>query len=446
MTRRAPTLLLYTGIAGIVAAMMLLHAHVVAVPSYQVRYSNQFPWSILYAALLGVSAYVVGLPDVPRRARQVAAASVAAVLLAVFAVSTIALAAGGPLLPRFVVMTTSVLGAGWFSLCALIARGDRSRARSRERVVIVGEQDDVATIERELRNSPERHATVVGHLTVDDAQPTPDDPFPVRRVAEERDGTLVVLDRAAQASQLVVDQVAMLHEDGVRVRTLSLFYEQWLGKLPIGELERISLMFDIGEIHRMRYSRLKRLIDLSLAIVLLPLLAAAMPVVFVGNLIANRGPLFFHQERVGKGGAVFRIHKFRTMRPTDDSAGAWTEVGDDRVTAWGRILRVTHLDELPQLINIIKGDLSLVGPRPEQPQYVAELEAKLPYYQLRHLVQPGLTGWAQVKYGYARNEGDALEKLQFEFYYLRRQALAVDLRIMVRTLRTILPIGGPSWL
>ena len=446
MTRRLPTLLLYAGIAGIVAAMMLLHAQVVAVPSYRVQSSNQFPWSILYAALLGVSAYVVGLPDVPRRARQVAAAAVSAVVIAVIAVSTLALAAGGPLLPRFVVLATSILGFGWFSLCAFVAQGDRSRARNRERVVIVGEHDDVATIERELRNSPERHASVVGHLTVAAAQPTVDDPFPVRRVAEQHHGTLVVLDRSAQGSQLIVDQVAMLHEDGVRVRTLSLFYEQWLGKLPIGELERISLMFDIGEIHRMRYSRLKRLIDLSLAVVLLPVLAAAIPVVLIGNLIANRGPLFFYQERIGKGGCVFRIHKFRTMRPSGDAAGAWAEIGDERVTAWGRILRVTHLDELPQLLNIIRGDLSLVGPRPEQPQYVAELEAKLPYYQLRHLVQPGLTGWAQVKYGYARTEGDALEKLQFEFYYLRRQALAVDLRIMVRTLRTILPFGGPSWL
>ena len=174
MTRRAPTLLLYSGVAALVTAMMLLHAHVVAVPSYQVRYSNQFPWSILYAVLLGASAYVVGLPDVPRRARQVAAASVAAVVLAIIGVSTIALAAGGPLLPRFVVMTTSVLGVGWFGLCALIAQGDRSRARSRERVVIVGDHDDVATIERELRTNPERHATVVGHLSVEDAEPTPD--------------------------------------------------------------------------------------------------------------------------------------------------------------------------------------------------------------------------------------------------------------------------------
>ncbi|GJM39257.1 MAG: hypothetical protein DHS20C19_26240 [Acidimicrobiales bacterium] len=255
---------------------------------------------------------------------------------------------------------------------------------------------------------------------------------------------MVVLDRDAQACQPIVDQVALLHEQGTRVRTLSLFYEQWLGKFPIGELERVSLMFDIGEVHRLRYGRLKRLMDLSVATLLLPLLAVAIPVVALVNLLGNRGPLLFHQDRVGKGGKVFRIHKFRTMVPELDPPtdwSPWTDVEDSRVTPFGAFLRATHVDELPQLFNILKGELSLVGPRPEQPHYVDQLAAKLPYYQLRHLVQPGLTGWAQVKFRYARSEADALEKLQYEFYYLRRQSLAVDLRILARTARTIVPMG-----
>ena len=268
--------------------------------------------------------------------------------------------------------------------------------------------------------------------------------FPVGLTAGRHAATVVVLDRDSQSSQAIVDQVALLHEQGIRVRTLSLFYEQWLGKLPIGELERVSLMFDIGEIHRLRYSRLKRLLDVAAAIVLLPVLAVATPLIALGNVIANRGPIFYHQDRVGKGGEIFRIHKFRTMR---DSAApsvpsAWTDIDDGRVTGFGGLLRASHLDELPQIINILRGDLSLVGPRPEQPHYVEQLASKLPYYELRHLVQPGLTGWAQVKFRYARSEADALEKLQYEFYYLRRQALAVDLRILVRTLRTIVPMGG----
>ncbi|MEL7210407.1 MAG: sugar transferase, partial [Actinomycetota bacterium] len=118
----------------------------------------------------------------------------------------------------------------------------------------------------------------------------------------------------------------------------------------------------------------------------------------------------------------------------------WTAEDDPRVTRFGHWMRVTHLDELPQVLNIVRGDLAVVGPRPEQPHYVAELSEKLPFYAMRHLVRPGLTGWAQVKYGYAGDERDALEKLQYEFFYLRRQSVLLDLRIIVRTVRSVL--GG----
>jgi lipopolysaccharide/colanic/teichoic acid biosynthesis glycosyltransferase len=162
--------------------------------------------------------------------------------------------------------------------------------------------------------------------------------------------------------------------------------------------------------------------------------------VVLGDLIANRGALFFRQTRVGRDGTVFTMWKFRTMEggPRSD----WTKAGDDRVTPFGRILRRTHLDELPQALNILRGDLSIVGPRPEQPYYVEELTDKIPFYDLRHAVRPGLTGWAQVKFGYAGDERDALEKLQYDFFYLQRQTLGLDVRIVARTLRDVLGGGG----
>jgi lipopolysaccharide/colanic/teichoic acid biosynthesis glycosyltransferase len=122
--------------------------------------------------------------------------------------------------------------------------------------------------------------------------------------------------------------------------------------------------------------------------------------------------------------------------------GTWTTEDDPRITRFGGLMRRSHLDELPQVINILRGDLSIVGPRPEQPRYVAELTRKLPFYDVRHLVRPGLTGWAQVKYGYAGDERDALEKLQYEFWYLRHQALLLDLRIIGRTVRSVLGRSG----
>jgi lipopolysaccharide/colanic/teichoic acid biosynthesis glycosyltransferase len=128
--------------------------------------------------------------------------------------------------------------------------------------------------------------------------------------------------------------------------------------------------------------------------------------------------------------------------PGGTLANEWTGEDDPRITGFGRVMRVTHLDELPQMWNILRGDLSIVGPRPEQPRYVEELTQKLPFYDLRHLVRPGLTGWAQVKYGYAGDERDALEKLQYDFYYLRHQSIAFDLRIIGRTVRSVLGRKG----
>jgi lipopolysaccharide/colanic/teichoic acid biosynthesis glycosyltransferase len=202
-------------------------------------------------------------------------------------------------------------------------------------------------------------------------------------------------------------------------------------------------MFDIGEIHRARYGRFKRALDLAVAALALPVFVAAVPCVFVGNLVGgNRGPLFYRQRRVGRNNEEFTIWKFRTMRP--DASGAapttWTTEDDPRVTRFGRVLRRTHIDELPQTVNLFKGDLTTVGPRPEQPSYVADLSEKIRFYRLRHLVRPGVTGWAQVKYDYGSSDIDAMEKLQYEFWYLRHQGLTLDLRILGRTLRSLL--GG----
>ena len=234
----------------------------------------------------------------------------------------------------------------------------------------------------------------------------------------------------------------MLHETGIRVRTQSLFYEEWLGKIPVADLGRVSLFFDIGEVHRIRFGRAKRLVDVAAGALGVVVLAVTIPLVLVLNLVSNRGPLFYAQDRVGRGGQVFRIVKFRSMRNDVGAPSDWTVRDDPRVTAGGRILRRTHFDELPQMWNILVGDLSLVGPRPEQPRYVAELGDKLPFYNLRHIVRPGLTGWAQVKYGYAGDERDALEKLQYDFHYLRRQSLLFDLRVLGRTTRAVLRREG----
>ncbi len=437
--------MLPAGVVAIVVGLSYLHA-ATAEPSYDYVRSFRFGWSIVFVGLLTVAAYASGLPDVPRRNRQIVGASLVAPLIGGLGISLVQLALGSPLLPRMVVFGSFLLLVPWFMTCGWVAARARQVGEDRDRVVVIGDGEDAASLAAEMERSSEKAALIEAVITPAEARSTSLDRNPVRDLVDSVGATVIVLDRAAQFDQSIVDQVALLHESGVRVRTLSLFYDEWLGKMPIGELERVSLMFDIGEIHRLRYGRTKRVLDIVLSLTAMPILAAVTPLVIVGNLVGNHGPLLFRQQRVGKGGRVFTMWKFRTMRalgsPGVDSVpnGLWTGREDQRVTAFGRILRRTHLDELPQLINVVKGDLSLVGPRPEQPTYVDELADKLPFYEMRHLVQPGLTGWAQVKFGYAASDTDALEKLQYEFWYLRHQSLAVDARILARTIRSV--VGG----
>jgi lipopolysaccharide/colanic/teichoic acid biosynthesis glycosyltransferase len=255
-------------------------------------------------------------------------------------------------------------------------------------------------------------------------------------------GTVLVLSRSALSDPAIVSQASRLHQDGVRVRSLADFSEQHLGKVPLSELAEAWLLFDIGEIHSGSYPRTKRLIDVVGATVMLPLALLVVPFVLVGNLLGNRGPLLYRQPRVGKGGEVFEILKFRSMVPTTAVGGSWTQTNDPRITRFGKVLRTTHLDELPQLVNILRGDLSFVGPRPEQPLYVAQLETEIPHYGMRHLVRPGLTGWAQVCHPYGASVDDSVQKLQYDVVYLRRQSLSLDVRILGRTLQQLLEGRG----
>lgn len=437
--RRLARLLLYVATAATVLGLGKLHARYIGF--YSLRGSSELSWYAAYILLLCMAAYGVGLPDVPRNAYQALFSATVATIGAALAFSVMQLMVGSALLPRFVVFWSALLLVPVWTLTCFIAARDRRRKSHRDRVMAVLRPAEVDTLVRELSRFPEQPASVVWAMQPEDVRVVEPGSQPLVDAVMAAAATVLVLDRVAQADDELVAQAAVVHAAGVRIRTLSLFYDEWLGKLPLAELERVSIMFDIGEIHRLRYVRLKRLLDLLVALCLLPVLIAVTPLVIVGDLLANRGPLLFRQDRVGKGGDVFEIIKFRTMRAGADE-GSWTAERDPRVTPFGRILRVSHVDELPQVVNIIRGNLSLVGPRPEQPHYVEQLTQKLPFYGVRHLVRPGLTGWAQVKYSYASSEIDAFEKLQYEFFYLRHQSLSLDLRILGRTLRSVIGLGG----
>lgn len=429
------------GAVGAIAGAALLHARRLAPEPYDPIGTSRFPWLLVFLVGTLVALYGLGLPELPTRRRSAVLNAALAVGASAGLVSVAMLVLGSPLLPRFVVFGGGTLVVLVQLLAWNVASDGDRRSRSRERVAVVAELDGLADLLADLERAPERPAALVRRMVPAEARSTHPDEQPLLEAVERSRATLLVLDVAAQADQRVVAQAAAAHGAGVRIRTLSMFTEEYLGKLPVGELERVSLLFDIGELHRLRYNRLKRVADVAVAVVALVPLAGVVPLVVVGNRIANRGPLLYRQRRVGKGGAEFTILKFRSMQPGRGST-AWTSVDDPRVTPFGRFLRRSHLDELPQALNVLRGDLSLVGPRPEQPHYVEELREKIPFYDVRHLVRPGVTGWAQVKYPYGADEQDALEKLQYEFYYLRHQSLPLDLRIVVRTLRSVLRREG----
>jgi len=425
------------GVAAIVLGFSKLHASRVADPPYDFSSSPRFPWALAFIVATIVGGYALGLPDLVRSRKAAASASIAAPLIGVGAVSVLQLASGQPLLPRAVMFATVLVTPAWWMLCCAALGDARAGARARERVVVVASADDIARLTDDLSNQAEREAEILGSLTTDGPETDPYSGRALLDLCASSNATVVVLSRSATDDELLMAQAALLHGDGVRIRTLGLFYEQWIGKLPLSEVERVSMMFDIGELHRARYGRIKRIVDVIVSTALVPVLAALAVIVWCLNPLLNRGSLWYRQPRVGRNGKAFSILKFRTMLAVPSTEEAWTQVGDARVTKLGRILRTTHLDELPQVINILRGELSLIGPRPEQPDFVAELTAKLPYYNVRHLVRPGLTGWAQVKYSYGSTTEDALQKLQYEVYYLRRQSLRLDAVIAWRTIRAV---------
>jgi sugar transferase (PEP-CTERM system associated) len=222
-------------------------------------------------------------------------------------------------------------------------------------------------------------------------------------------------------------------EDGIS------FYEAITGKILVEKVNPAWLIFSEGfDCGRMTYL-VKRILDLALAFIGLSL---SLPVTLITGLLIkleSPGPVFYRQERVGERGDVFSIIKFRSMRQDAEKDGAvWACQNDNRVTRIGGFIRKVRIDEIPQIWNVIRGQMSFVGPRPERPIFVDQLVQKLPYYSLRHSAKPGITGWAQVCYPYGASEEDALRKLEYDLYYIKHQSFFIDLLIIFRTVKTVL--------
>ena len=298
------------------------------------------------------------------------------------------------------------------------------------------------------------HATVVGFVDDDEGLWGGEiDGVPVLGGAERLAdavarfgvGEVVVAVPHRAGSTLLGALADCLHQ-GVDVVPMSQIYEDLLSRVPVRHLESGWLFSSFVEAVRSKdASRLaKRVLDLSGAVAGLVTLAALMPIIAAAIRLDSGRPIFFRQRRLGRGGAPFELVKFRTMSQDAEADGPpqWAGRRDPRVTRVGRFLRRTRLDELPNVVNVLRGEMSLVGPRPERPEFVAMLEREIPFYRTRLLVRPGLTGWAQVNYPYGDSVHGALEKLEYDLYYVKHRSLFFDLWILVRTVGTVVALRG----
>ncbi len=216
---------------------------------------------------------------------------------------------------------------------------------------------------------------------------------------------------------------------------LSRAYEIICEKIPISFVTQTWFLENLREREKGFYDKVKRIIDVVLASIILFFTFPFWLFIILAIKLEDRGPIFYSQERIGKDRKPFLLIKFRSMRneAEKETGVVWAEKEDPRMTRVGKILRQTHLDEIPQMINVLKGDISLVGPRPERPEFVEKLEKEIPHYHIRHIIKPGFTGWAQIKFRYARSIIDSFEKFQYDLYYLKNRSLVLDLQILLKT-------------
>ncbi|HWF85437.1 MAG TPA: TIGR03013 family XrtA/PEP-CTERM system glycosyltransferase [Vicinamibacterales bacterium] len=262
----------------------------------------------------------------------------------------------------------------------------------------------------------------------------------IDRIVADRHVDRIVVGLSDRRGRLPIEQLLRAKVSGVRVEDATTTYERLTGKILIDDLKPSWLIFSDG-FRASRATRLvKRLLDLVFSIIGVVLSMPLMVLTAIAIRLDSPGHILYSQERVGEHGHVFKVFKFRSMRMDAEREGTpvWARDKDDRITRVGRFIRRTRLDELPQFWNVLRGDMSFVGPRPERPFFVEQLAQEIPFYVQRHSVKPGLTGWAQVKYQYGSTVEDAMEKLRYDLYYIKHLSIVFDLTIVLDTVKVIL--------
>jgi exopolysaccharide biosynthesis polyprenyl glycosylphosphotransferase len=339
-------------------------------------------------------------------------------------ITTIAIASTATLIAR---SYYSIRFIGFTAVTMLVlSLAHRAVSRSRpwtERVALITDEKEFAD-----------HLRMATHVDVVEVM----DPQSESRPEQLAQDVTVAVDLRAMLSEPMAQFVASSNLAGYGVRSLASVYEEHTGRFPVVHLDD-GWELSAPVQRAAQYIPIKRTLDYLLVLLTSPLWIPLGGLIWLAVRLDSKGPAIYRQTRVGRGGELFTLYKFRTMvNDAEENGPQFATVGDDRLTRVGRVLRKFRIDELPQLWNVLKGDVSLVGPRPERPEFVEGFAESIPFYRYRTLVKPGVTGWAQVNYGYADDEADTIEKLTYDLYYVTRMSLWLDLQILGKSIWTVL--------
>ena len=326
--------------------------------------------------------------------------------------------------------------------------------RFSQNVVLICDQNQVQELVLGLENV-DPHYKIIGFVNSDSIS---DENLVFNYVKEIKKQDIESFVKTNNVSEIVIasqktdgitadlyQQLLHLLELGNLIREYTQVYESKTQRIPVHYISRdFYRFFPFSRSNTNKlYLLLVRFLDFAFSLVGLLFCVLFIPLIYIGNLIANKGSLFYTQERVGKNGIVFKIYKFRTMVENSESNGIkFATSNDKRVTPFGKFMRKTRIDELPQFINILKGNMAVIGPRPERPFFVKEIAEIMPFYETRHVIKPGLTGWAQVNYSYGESIEESLIKLQYDLYYIKHRSIFLDLSITFKTITTVLFYRG----
>jgi exopolysaccharide biosynthesis polyprenyl glycosylphosphotransferase len=293
--------------------------------------------------------------------------------------------------------------------------------------ILVGESPYLLELEKTINTNPQIGLKIIKHFK-NGSEITED--------LKNIKNLIIILDKNADDSD---DSILDFYKQGVEIIDTAKAYEKYLLKIPVAYIDMSFIIDNVDIKKNLLYTSTIFITDRIFALVILVLTSPFLIISAILIYLQDKGPVFYTQTRVGLNDKVFRLYKLRSMKVNAEANGAvWaTGAGDPRVTRIGRIIRKLHIDEIPQMINILKGDLALVGPRPERPEFVSLLEGTIPHYDLRHIIRPGFTGWAQIKYRYANTVEGSKEKFEYDLYYIKNRNIFIDFGIIMRTIQII---------